>query len=86
MADGSASFVSIWFLRSTVKRAVVVGLVVGTLLCLINQWQAIVLGTVPVDWLKVVLTYFVPYAVSSYSTAASLSASTSAAPPPENSR
>lgn len=86
MADGPASFMGIWFRRSTVKRAVVVGLVVGTLLCLINQWQAIVLGIVPVDWLKVVLTYFVPYAVSSYSTAASLSASTSVIHPPENSR
>lgn len=84
MADGSAGFLSIWFRRSTVKRAVVVGLVVGTLLCLINQWQAIVLGVVPVDWLKVVLTYFVPYAVSSYSTAASLSSSVSAMEPPEN--
>lgn len=84
MKDGSVGFLRVWFRRSTVKRAVVVGLVVGTLLCLINQWQAIVLGVVPVDWLKVVLTYFVPYAVSSYSTAASLSASASAAELPEN--
>lgn len=71
MAAGGDSFFTLWFETATVKRAIKVALIVGTLLCLINQWQAIVHGTVPIDWFKVVLTYIVPYAVSSYSTVAS---------------
>lgn len=62
---------ALWTEGATVKRAVKVALIVGTLLCLINQWQAIIDGTVPIDWFKIVLTYIVPYAVSSYSTVAS---------------
>ncbi len=71
MTNDETSFLSDWFLQSTVKRAVFVATVVGTLLCLINQWQAIVVGSIPIDWLKIVLTYLVPYGVSSYSTVAS---------------
>lgn len=73
MNDSEPSFLSDWFLPTTVKRAFYIAAIVGTLLCLINQWQAIVVGSVPVNWLKVILTYLVPYAVSSYATAASLS-------------
>ena len=72
MSEQQSNFIRDWFLPSTVKRAIVVGAVVGTLLSLINQWQAIVDGSMPIDWLKVFLTYLVPYGVSSYSTAASL--------------
>lgn len=72
MTEGEPSFFSDWFAPSTIKRALFVGGLVGTLLCLINQWQAIVGGTVPIDWLKIVLTYLVPYSVSSYSTAAGM--------------
>jgi hypothetical protein len=39
--------------------------VVGTILNLINQGDA-VFGAAQVNWVKVVLTYFVPYAVSTY--------------------
>lgn len=85
MSDTPPTFFGYWFQGPTVRRAAVVAAVVGTLLCLINQWQAIILATMPIDWLKVVLTYFVPYAVSSYSTAASLSAQQKLTSPPENS-
>ena len=71
MTEEQPTFFSIWFERRTVRRAVNVAAIVGTILCLINQWQGIVLGNVPIDWLKVVLTYCVPYCVSSYSTTAS---------------
>lgn len=71
MQEEQPAFFEIWFEKKTVKRAVNVGAVVGTILCLINQWQGIVLGAVPIDWLKIVLTYCVPYCVSSYSTVAS---------------
>jgi hypothetical protein len=47
------------------RRSFYVALIVGTILNLINQGDAI-LGTGSIDWLKVVLTYFVPYAVCTY--------------------
>ena len=47
------------------RRSFYVALIVGTILNLINQGDAI-LGTGSVDWLKVILTYFVPYAVCTY--------------------
>jgi hypothetical protein len=40
-------------------------IVVGTILNLINQGVAI-LEAASLNWLKIVLTYFVPYAVSTY--------------------
>ncbi len=47
------------------RRSLVVALVVGTILNLINQGDA--LPTVAqINWLKVVLTYLVPYAVCTY--------------------
>ena len=45
------------------RRSLYVALIVGTILNLINQGDAIP-GSV--DWLKVILTYFVPYAVCTY--------------------
>jgi hypothetical protein len=47
------------------RRSFYVALVIGTILNLINQGDAIV-GTGSIDWLKVILTYFVPYAVCTY--------------------
>ncbi len=40
-------------------------LLVGTILNAINQGDAIFTGA-PINWVKVVLTYLVPYAVSTY--------------------
>ncbi len=47
--------------------------VVGTLLVAINQGDAILAG-LPIDWGKLILTYFVPYGVSTYSAVAALRA------------
>jgi hypothetical protein len=47
------------------RRSFFVALVVGTVLNLINQGDAL-LGAAPINWLKVILTYFVPYAVCTY--------------------
>ena len=55
----------------TVRRAIKVSLVIGTLLVLINQGDVIMAGAMPPIW-KILLTYLVPYGVSSYSTAALL--------------
>jgi hypothetical protein len=43
-----------------------IALVVGTILNLINQGDAL-LALGPFDWGKCVLTYFVPFAVATYS-------------------
>lgn len=47
------------------RRSFYVALVVGTVLNLINQGDAL-LGVSPINWLRLVLTYFVPYVVYTY--------------------
>src|SRR5262245_46414628 len=47
------------------RRSLYVALVVGTVLNLINQGDAL-LGMASISWLKLVLTYLVPYAVCTY--------------------
>ena len=49
----------------SVRRSLIVALAIGTLLNLINQGPEILTGHWPVWW-KLVLTYFVPFAVASY--------------------
>lgn len=51
--------------HGTPGRAARLAAVVGTVLVLINQWEA-VFGPEIMDWLKVALTYCVPYLVSTY--------------------
>ncbi len=53
----------------TVRRAVWVAVIVGTALTAINQGDVILSGVMPPVW-KLGLTYFVPYAVSTYSAVA----------------
>jgi len=53
------------FSDSLPLRSLYVALVVGAILNLINQGDAL-LGVAPVNWLKAALTYFVPYAVCTY--------------------
>ena len=47
------------------RQSLIVTLVVGTLLNLINQGDALVTGG-PVNWAKLILTYAVPFCVASY--------------------
>ena len=47
------------------RRSFYVALFVGTILNLINQGDAL-FRTGSIDWLKIILTYFVPYAVCTY--------------------
>ena len=65
MTDSRDSFWSRWFARTNLVRALKVALVVGTLLIAINQGDQVLAGTVPPLW-KILLTYLVPYLVSSY--------------------
>ena len=53
------------FSDSVPLRSGYVAIVVGTILNLINQGDAIFEAT-SINWIKVVLTYFVPYAVCTY--------------------
>jgi hypothetical protein len=55
------------FSDGTPWRCACVALVVGTILNLINQGDAI-FGAASINWTKIVLTYLVPYAVSTYGT------------------
>ena len=47
------------------RRSFAAAVVVGTILNLINQGDALFAGTAP-DWAKLVLTYIVPYCVATY--------------------
>ena len=47
------------------RRSLYVALIIGTVLNLINQGDAII-GMASISWLKVILTYCVPYAVCTY--------------------
>jgi len=57
---------------NVIKRALKVSLVVGSILNIINQGEVLsTLDTDKINFIKFVLTYFVPYAVTTY-TATSL--------------
>lgn len=48
------------------RRSLIVALIVGTVLNLINQGDALLLGEAPVDIAKALLTFCVPFCVSTY--------------------
>ena len=54
-----------------VRRALMVALVVGTILTLINQGDRLVAGMAP-GWIKMALTYLVPYCVSTHGAVSAL--------------
>ncbi|SMF00407.1 hypothetical protein SAMN02745866_00036 [Alteromonadaceae bacterium Bs31] len=50
------------------RRSIKIALLVGTLLAAINYGDKILTGSMlATDWIKLILTYFVPYAVATYS-------------------
>jgi hypothetical protein len=53
------------FERGIVRRSFVLAVIVGTILNLINQGDALLGGTHLVAW-KIALTYCVPYCVATY--------------------
>jgi len=58
------------------KRSLVIALIVGTLLNLLNQGDFLLAGS-DINWLKVALTYCVPFFVSSYGAFSAFRASAS---------
>lgn len=56
-----------------VRRSLKVGVVVGTVLITINYGDRILAGSLQSgDWIKMGLTYLVPYAVSTYASVSAL--------------
>jgi hypothetical protein len=47
------------------RRSAMVALIVGTVLNLINQGDALIAGA-PLNWVKIFLTFAVPYVVATY--------------------
>lgn len=65
VTPGTGTILRLALAPDTRIRAFKLSAVVGTILLLINQWEAC-LGEVPVQWAKAILTYCVPYLVSTY--------------------
>ena len=62
------SFLNLALRKSVIKRAVKIALVVGCILALINHGDRIVFQDMkPIDWFKILLTFCVPYCVSTVS-------------------
>ncbi len=54
--------------RPVLRRATLIALLIGTILTVINQGDVLLMGEVtPLVLLKILLTYMVPYSVSTYS-------------------
>lgn len=70
LASPLRRFVHYWFLRATVLRATKVACVVGPILTMINQYDVLLHGEFSLRlFLKILLTFAVPYSVSSFSSA-----------------
>ena len=63
-------FIKYAIMRSTVVRAVKIACVITPVLTLFNHYDKIMMGQLTIHfWFQVVLTFFVPYCVSTYSSA-----------------
>ena len=62
--------VSVFFSRKVARRSALVALIVGTILAFINHGDLILAGALTSEcWIKMIVTCFVPYTVSSVTTA-----------------
>lgn len=67
------SFIVLAFSKAVVLRALKVALLVGTMLALINHSEKLItMSLSSQDLLKIVLTYLVPYGVSTWSAVAAI--------------
>jgi hypothetical protein len=72
------SFFSIARSRMVVTRAIKVAIIVGTILAFINHGHNILsMSLTGQDWFKVILTYLVPYSVSTWSAVGAIKANSS---------
>ncbi len=63
--DQAPGFLKLAFSDGTPRHALVAGFIIGTLLTVINQGDRIWAGEMP-NLVKIVLTYLVPYCVTTY--------------------
>ena len=62
------SFLNLALRKSVIRRAIKIALIVGCLLALINHGDRIIFQDMKsVDWFKILLTFCVPYCVSTVS-------------------
>ena len=62
------SFLNLALRKSVIRRAIKIALIVGCLLALINHGDRIIFQDMKsVDWVKILLTFCVPYCVSTVS-------------------
>ncbi len=72
------SFFSIARSSIVVTRAIKVAIIVGTILALINHGDKLLsMSLSSQDWFKVILTYLVPYSVSTWSAVGAIKANAS---------
>jgi len=71
MSKKQDTFLSVALRRETIKRSLIVAVIVGTVLNIINQGD-VVSGNATFDLLKCVLTYLVPFCVSTYGSASAV--------------
>ena len=70
------SFLAIALSQNVLPRAVRVALIVGTVLAILNHGEKMIpISMTSLDFVKVVLTYFVPYSVSTWSSVGAIRAS-----------
>jgi hypothetical protein len=63
-------FLHYWFIKETVLRACKVAAIVGPILTMINQYDVLLHGNLSLHlFMKILLTFMVPYSVSSFSSA-----------------
>jgi len=63
-----AEFIQYSFADGVPRRSIMVAIVVGTILNLINQGDVLIVGG-KLNWIKIVLSYIVPYCVATYGAA-----------------
>ena len=69
----AATFIAMAMSGEVVNRALKIAAIVGTLLIIINHGQALVQGDIDAGrWIQILLTYCVPYGVSTYSSVQAL--------------
>ncbi len=70
---GRSAFKDCLLKPSTLLRGLVICLIVGTVLTLVNQWDYLAQGLLPDPW-RTLVTYLVPFIVSTFSTASAYAA------------
>lgn len=70
-----SSWLSVAFREDVVRRSLRVATMVGTILAIINYWDRVVPYSLDTNaWVKIIMTYCVPYCVSTYASVSAIRA------------